>query len=181
MMRVYFEGVMLIRGAYVAEAIGCGAYHPNNPKENFSGAIEIAMSDCLSRCCKRLGIGSQCWDKGFCEVWLAKYAKTKPVPQDRTEAVRATLPARPPPATTATAAPTTTAISMDRITAALKAGKIEPPIFLDYLRAQEFIGPTDPLEEMPDAEAAKLVSDPLAYAAMIHAWDNPATGTESRP
>lgn len=78
MVRVYYEGVMLIRGAFVAEAIGVGVYHPNNPKEDFGTALESAQSDCLSRCCKRLGIGSQCWDKGYCDTWLQKYGNARP-------------------------------------------------------------------------------------------------------
>jgi hypothetical protein len=78
--RVYYEGVMLIRGTFVTEAIGVGQYHPNNPKEDYGSALESAMSDCITRCCKRLGIGSQVWDKGYCDRWLATKGGTrKPV------------------------------------------------------------------------------------------------------
>jgi len=75
--RIYYEGVMLIRGAFVTEAVGVGQYHPNNPKEDYGSALESAMSDCLTRCCKRLGIGSQVWDKGYCDTWLATAGGTK--------------------------------------------------------------------------------------------------------
>jgi hypothetical protein len=67
---IYFEGVMLIRGSFVAEAIGTAEYYPSNPKMDYGSAIESAMSDCLSRCGKRLSIGSQVWDKTYCEKWL---------------------------------------------------------------------------------------------------------------
>lgn len=77
--RIYFEGVMVVRGAFVAEAIGVGQYHPNNPKEDYGSALESAMSDSLTRCCKRLGIGSQVWDKGYCENWLANNRGPRPV------------------------------------------------------------------------------------------------------
>jgi hypothetical protein len=78
--RIYFEGVLLVRGAFVAEAVGVGNYHPNNPQEDYGSALESSMSDCLTRCCKRLGIGSQVWDKGYCDAWLKSAGGTrKPV------------------------------------------------------------------------------------------------------
>ena len=85
--RIYFEGVLLVRGAFVAEAVGVGNYHPNNPKEDYGSALESSMSDCLTRCCKRLGIGSQVWDKGYCDSWLATQGGTrKPVAMPREQA-----------------------------------------------------------------------------------------------
>lgn len=94
LVRVYFEGVLLIRGAFVAEAIGSGQYHPNNAKEDYGTALEISMSDCLRRCAKRLGIGSQAWDKGFCDTWLAEHggAPRAPISEPRAN----TDPAPPP-------------------------------------------------------------------------------------
>ena len=77
MTRIYYEGVLLIRGAFVAEAVGVGTYHPNNPMEDYGGALESAMSDCITRCCKRLGIGSQVWDKGYCDRWLKSAGGTR--------------------------------------------------------------------------------------------------------
>ncbi len=70
---IYFEGVMLIRGSFVAEAIGTAEYYPSNPKMDYGSAIESAMSDCLTRCGKRLSIGSQVWDKTYCEKWLSTH------------------------------------------------------------------------------------------------------------
>lgn len=70
---IYFEGVMLIRGSFVAEAIGTAEHYPSNPKMDYGSAIESAMSDCLTRCGKRLSIGSQVWDKTYCEKWLSTH------------------------------------------------------------------------------------------------------------
>ncbi len=94
--RIYYEGVLLIRGTFVAEAIGVGQYHPNNPKEDYGTGLESSMSDCLTRCCKRLGIGSQTWDKSFCDEWLKKYGGSRPaapLPRSTAEPLKPTKPA----------------------------------------------------------------------------------------
>lgn len=75
--KVYVDCAMLIRGTLVAEAIGSGKYHANNASTDFSDAIETAMSDALQRLCKRLSIGSQVWDAGWCEGWLARNMKPR--------------------------------------------------------------------------------------------------------
>jgi hypothetical protein len=87
LIRLYYEGVLLIRGAFVTEAVGVGQYHPHNPKEDYGTALESAMSDCLTRCAKRIGVGSQIWDKGYCDSWLAK--KRSPVRMPVAEAAPA--------------------------------------------------------------------------------------------
>jgi hypothetical protein len=38
-------------------------------------AIEGARTDCLHRCCKDLGIGTQVWDKPWILEWIAEYAE----------------------------------------------------------------------------------------------------------
>lgn len=70
---VYFEGVLLIRGVMVAEAIGTASFYPSNPKMDYGSVIESAMSNCLSRCGKRMSIGAQAWDKTYAEKWLASH------------------------------------------------------------------------------------------------------------
>ena len=70
MSRIYFEGVLVVRGTFLCEAIGTGNYYPHNPNDDYSGALEKAMSNCLTRLCKRLGIGSQVWDRAYCNRWL---------------------------------------------------------------------------------------------------------------
>lgn len=75
--RVYADCVLVIRGAVASEAVGSGAYHPNNPKEDYSSGVEQAVSDGLSRCCKRLSIGSQVWDPAHNEAWLERQSEAK--------------------------------------------------------------------------------------------------------
>lgn len=70
--KVYVDAVLLIRGAVAADAIGAARYTPTNRMTDYSDAVESGLSDALSRCCKRLGIGSQVWDKAFCAGWLKR-------------------------------------------------------------------------------------------------------------
>jgi hypothetical protein len=71
--RVYVEAVLIVRGCYVAEAIGEGTYYKNNQSGNFGDSYEIAKSVALRRVCKELGIGLQAWSKDFAENWKNKY------------------------------------------------------------------------------------------------------------
>jgi hypothetical protein len=99
LVRLYYEGVLLIRGAFVTEAIGVGQYHPHNPKEDYGTGLESAMSDCLTRCAKRIGVGSQVWDRGYCDSWLSRHTGRKPVamPTQRPQAQpQAAEPPEPP-------------------------------------------------------------------------------------
>ena len=71
--RVYVEGVLLIRGCFIAEAIGDGTYYKSNAASNYGDAYEIAKSAVIRRVCKDCGIGLQAWNKDFCEAWKQKY------------------------------------------------------------------------------------------------------------
>jgi hypothetical protein len=100
---IYADCVLLIRGAVAAESIGENDYNPTNRMMGYSDALKAAESNALSRCCQRLGIGSQVWDKGYCEEWLSKYdAKHRP---ERPAAEPAAKPAAPTPAAPSPAAP----------------------------------------------------------------------------
>lgn len=70
--RVYVEGVLLVRGCFVAEAVGDMVYYPKNEATNFGDAVEGAKSAALHRCAKELGVGLQQWDKSFAEGWLQR-------------------------------------------------------------------------------------------------------------
>ncbi len=70
--RVYVEAMLVVRGAFVAEAVGDMVYYLNNAKTNYGDAVEGAKSACLRRCAKELGIGLQAWKKDFCEGWKAR-------------------------------------------------------------------------------------------------------------
>lgn len=70
--RVYCEGVLIIRGVYVAQAVGDMAYYPDNDMTNYGDAYTGAQTAFLRRCCEDFGIGSQAWSKTFCEGWFER-------------------------------------------------------------------------------------------------------------
>lgn len=67
--RVYVEAMLVIRGAFVSEAIGEMEYYPSNPAQNYGDAVEGAKTAALRRCCKELGVGLQAWKKEWCDGW----------------------------------------------------------------------------------------------------------------
>ena len=93
--RVYVEAMLVVRGAFVAEAVGDMVYYPHNAKTNYGDAVEGAKSACLRRCAKELGIGLQAWKKEFCEGWMQRNGSGKAVPRQQAQPARPT----PPPAT----------------------------------------------------------------------------------
>ena len=68
-VRVYVEGMLIVRGCLVGEGIGDMVYYSANDAQNFGDALEGAKSAAFRRCMKEFGIGLQAWDKGFCEAW----------------------------------------------------------------------------------------------------------------
>ena len=68
-VRVYVEAMFLIRGCFVAEAVGDMSYYPNNASQNYGDAVEGAKTAALRRCAKELGVGLQAWKKDWCEGW----------------------------------------------------------------------------------------------------------------
>jgi len=72
-VRVYVEGMLLIRGAKVGVAIGDGNYFKSNAKGNYGDAYESAKTAAFRRCAKDFGIGLQALSKDWCENWKAKY------------------------------------------------------------------------------------------------------------
>lgn len=64
---IYAEWVMIIRGVYIGESVGAAQYHPNNPKQNYSDALESTRGEALRRiAAKYLACGSQVWDPSYC-------------------------------------------------------------------------------------------------------------------
>lgn len=68
---VYREFAMVVRGHFVAEATGEQEYFEDSM--TYATACEAVKSNALTRCCKDLGIASECWDKRFCETFKAQY------------------------------------------------------------------------------------------------------------
>jgi hypothetical protein len=71
---MYREYALVANGSVVAVAVGSTKYHPNNERMDFADAAEAVRSNALTRCCKDLGIGSECWDRQWCEDWKDKHA-----------------------------------------------------------------------------------------------------------
>lgn len=59
-------------GRFISEAIGEAEYQPTNDRMTYASACEAAKSNALTRCCKDLGIASECWDKRFAERFKAE-------------------------------------------------------------------------------------------------------------
>jgi hypothetical protein len=59
-------------GRFISEAIGEAEYQPTNDRMTYASACEAAKSNALTRCCKDLGIASECWDRRFAEKFKAE-------------------------------------------------------------------------------------------------------------
>lgn len=70
--KLFVVGLMVIRNCYVSESTGEAA----STYENQSKATvwESAKSDCMTRCCKDLGIGSQVYDPTYIKYWQKQFA-----------------------------------------------------------------------------------------------------------
>lgn len=76
--RVYVEAMLVVRGCFVAEAIGDMVYYKNNQSQNYGDAVEGAKTAALRRCTKELGIGLQAWKKDWCEGWWQRNGQRRP-------------------------------------------------------------------------------------------------------
>jgi hypothetical protein len=86
---VYVRAMLIVRGAYVAEAVGDMAYYTNNASQNYGDAFEGAKTAAFRRCAKEFGIGLQAWRKEWCKGWWARKkggAKATPAPRKVDEA-----------------------------------------------------------------------------------------------
>jgi hypothetical protein len=72
---VLVDLVLMIRGHFVAEAIGTAKWYPNNPKTSFGDTVESAWSEALRRCCKKIGVGTQVWRPAWARKWTADHAQ----------------------------------------------------------------------------------------------------------
>ncbi|HUX54241.1 MAG TPA: hypothetical protein VMV56_07500 [Williamwhitmania sp.] len=72
--RVFYIGSLYIRGCFISQAIGEAEYFPSNPKSSWGTAYEGAKSDCVTRCCKDLGIAKKLWQPRFIEKWTDRNA-----------------------------------------------------------------------------------------------------------
>lgn len=82
------EYALYIRGKYASSAIGEQEYIESNDMMSASDACEGTESNAIMRCCKKLGIGLEMWDKKFVAKFIKDYCvqvwrKGKSKPQYR--------------------------------------------------------------------------------------------------
>ena len=112
-VRVYCRAMLLVRGCYVAEAVGDMDYFPGNAAQNYGDAFEGAKTAAFRRCAKEFGIGLQAWRKDWCEGW---WQRKQGKPSGVTIQRPAPKPVTPPPTKpTPPAAPMTTAERRDKL------------------------------------------------------------------
>jgi hypothetical protein len=74
---IFAEWVMIVRGVYIGESVGAHQYHPTNPKQNYSDALESTRGEALRRIAgKYLSCGSQVWSPAYCRGLNAPKAST---------------------------------------------------------------------------------------------------------
>ena len=56
---------LYIGGRFIASAYGEQEYFEKNERQSYATAAESLKSNALMRCCKDLGIASECWDRHF--------------------------------------------------------------------------------------------------------------------
>jgi hypothetical protein len=71
---MFREFALIVLGRVVATAFGSAKYYTSNARMDFADTAEAVKSNALTRCAKDLGIGSECWDRRWCDEWREQYA-----------------------------------------------------------------------------------------------------------
>lgn len=71
---LFREYALFVNGCYVGEATGGQDWYEKNNRQTYDVVCESVKSNALKRCCKDLGIASECWDKRWCEQWKREHA-----------------------------------------------------------------------------------------------------------
>jgi Mitochondrial genome maintenance MGM101 len=74
LVKVFYDGALIIRGCFVSRAAGEASYSSNNNNQSYASALEAAKSDCRQRCCKDLGIANDAWNPTFTRRWQKEHA-----------------------------------------------------------------------------------------------------------
>lgn len=72
--KLYIEGVLMVRGHYISTGVGEAEYREDNANQSWASVWEAAKSDCITRCCKDLGIAAELWQPEFIRNWIEEYA-----------------------------------------------------------------------------------------------------------
>lgn len=66
---------LYVNGAFVSSSYGEADYHKDNARQSYATAAESLKSNALMRCCKDLGIASECWDRRFTEAFKRDHCR----------------------------------------------------------------------------------------------------------
>jgi len=93
------EYALFAEGRFISEAIGEQEYFENNPRMSHATAAESVKSNALVRCCKDLGIASDCWDRKFNEDFKVRNCEVidNPSTYSKTKRIWVLKGKRPPP------------------------------------------------------------------------------------
>lgn len=195
--RVYVEAMLLVRGCFVAEAVGEMEYYKNNQGQNYGDAVEGAKTAALRRCCKEFGIGLQAWKKDWGDGWWKRNpsGRVYKAPQDAPGTASAGPPA-PRPTKIPNALPVATEAHRKRLLEVLAGEGGLGPDFTQT--AQEFfvkagaILETESLEDLPlpfcpvtaeqkDALIRALVAFSDGEPAQLPYAQNPVSAIKPKP
>lgn len=178
--RVYVEAMLVVRGCFVAEAVGAMEYYPNEAT-NYGDAAEGAKTAALRRCAKEFGIGLQAWSKDWCEGWWQRRAqgsrRPAPAPAPAATAARAPTPA-PAPAKPASPPPTQETPERKKqrwILLLRQAGGGHDDYAREFLIEQGILLPTEGLEDYPIDKIPK--TKPIAEGMLNEIRARSGTGT----
>lgn len=76
--KVFYTGQLWILGRFVAESTGDGNWIKTNAKSDYGTALEGAKTNCISRCCKDIGVWGELRNKEFTKAWSAKNVINSP-------------------------------------------------------------------------------------------------------
>lgn len=86
-VKIFYDGALLIRNCFVSRAVGEASYSTDNQNQSYATALEAAKTDCRTRCCKDLGIANDAWNPSFTREWQKKYAIRVRVVKDGKEGI----------------------------------------------------------------------------------------------
>lgn len=171
--RIYVEAMLVVRGCFVAEAIGEMEYYPSNGSQNYGDATEGAETAAFRRCAKKFGVGLQAWKKDWCEGWWTrKRAQNAP---GRTASPRVV--SQQPPETPKAPAPTKPGAATPayrlRMIQRLNAMPGEPArnIVTEYARACAMLLPNEQLENLDLCWVATSPDELTNWSAAIAAFE----------
>lgn len=177
--RVYVEAMLVVRGCFVAEAVGDMVYYKNNEGQNYGDAVEGAKTAALRRCAKEFGIGLQAWKKDWCEGWwkrrnaprtVSKVSEPHPSPQNAPQGTP-----EPPKATSEdTSGPKRRLKALNNLHAA--PGQPMRGVVTHYFMVKGWITAEQQPEDWPIAFVPKTKEEMVALAEDVQKFETQMRG-----